>query len=420
MPTSAPCASSFIGDVALRRGSTTEIVVVADAGVCVSTNGGATGLPAFAPGSGFSPVSIAYSSTGTVYAAGSDNIGPKIYKSAGGVGWTAATAPAGFSRVVGIFVAPSNASRLYALGDFNQLATSPDAGATWTAVALPTTCTLNSLGSTNVALAIATSSETTAWLGCREGVIKATNATVASPAWTTLSAPSGLTTNGVDGVTVRTLALHSSYPGTPSVWVGTQDAGLFATSNDGAAWTAIDQNFASLNIRALATHPRDTVPSVVLAGQGDSNSPSRPAWKLPSGASTWTASANGLNAEQLRALSIDVTTTDNNSLTSEAFTVYGVGRSENFTTPRDGGIYKSTNAGASWVTIDNGIPFDAASPPRRSMGTVRAVTLDPRSCAAPPPSGPCAAGAGPLQTAYVGGSGRQNVAAGTYAVRRRQ
>lgn len=418
VPSSPPCGSSSVGDVALRRGSTTDIVVNAFPSVCVSTNGGATWLPAFAPGSGFNPVSIAYSSTGTVYAAGDDSMGPKVYKSAGGVGWIAAAAPAGFGRVVGIFVAPSNSSRLYALGDFNQLATSPDAGATWSAVALPATCTLNSLGSTNYALAIATTSEATAWLGCREGVIKATNATVASPAWTTLSAPAGLTTNGVDGVTVRTLAIHASYPGTPSVWVGTQDAGLFATSNDGAAWTAINQNFASLNIRALATHPRDTVPSVVLAGQGDSNSPSRPLWKLLDGAGVWAPSASGLNAEQLRALSIDATTTDNNVLTSEDFTVFGVGRSDIFTTPSDGGIYKSTNAGVSWTTIDNGIPFNTAIPPRRSMGTVRAVSMDARSCAVPPPSGPCNSGSGPLQTLYVGGSGRINFSTGDYVAAR--
>ncbi len=417
VPTSAPCVSTYLGDVALRRGSTTEIAVMVDNGVCVSNTGGASWLPVFAPGSGFGIFSLAYSSAGVVYASGGDDTGARLYKSAGGVGWTAAATPAGFGSVLGIFVAPGNANRLYAL-DYNKLATSADAGATWNAVALPATCTLASLGSSNVGLAIATSSDAAVWVGCREGVVKTTNATVASPVWTSLAAAAGLTTNGIDGVSVRTLALRADYPATPSVWIGTQDAGLFATSNDGTTWTAINQNFASLNIRAIAPHPRDTVASVVLAGQGDSSSPGRPLWISPNGTGTWSSSMNGLNAEQLRALAIDATTTDNSTLTSELFTVYGVGRSENFTTPGDGGIYKSIDAGANWATIDNGIPFDTGSPSRRTMGTVRALALDPRSCVSPPPTGPCPSGVAHLQTLYVGGSGRQNLAAGTYLAAR--
>ena len=401
----------------MRRGSATDVALLIDDGVCVSTNGGASWLPPFHPAPVFSPYTIAYSSSGAIYAGGYDATGARLYKSVNGVGWIAIATPVGFASVTGVVAAPSNPDRLYAL-DFNQLATSADAGATWLTVALPATCQLSSSGSSNAGVTVAPSSETSVWLACREGLIKTGNATVANPVWTYVSASSGLTTNGTDGVTVSTIAIHTAYPGTPSVWVGTQDAGLFATNNDGASWTPINQNFASLNIRAIATHPRDTTPSVVLAGQGDSSSPGRALWKSPDGGMVWSPSISGLNAEQLRALTIDATTTDDVSLNSEDFTVYGVGRSDNFTTPGDGGIYKSTNAGNTWTTIDNGIPTDTGFPPRRSMGTVRAVTLDPRSCAAPPVSGPCVFGSGPLQTVYVGGSGRQNFSSGTYLAAR--
>ncbi|MGB0132276.1 WD40/YVTN/BNR-like repeat-containing protein, partial [Dokdonella sp.] len=97
---------------------------------------------------------------------------------------------------------------------------------------------------------------------------------------------------------------------------------------------------------------------------------------------------------------IDPTTVDSNPFNAENFTVYAAGRSEGYPLlgGADGGIYKSTDAGASWTTIDNGIATISGNP---YMGTVRAIVLDPQSCTSPP----CAAGSDPLQSVYVAGSG---------------
>src|SRR5690606_13320417 len=102
---------------------------------------------------------------------------------------------------------------------------------------------------------------------------------------------------------------------------------------------------------------------------------------------SWLASMSGLNAEQIRSMAIDPTTVDNDLFTAENFTVYASGRSERIPMllSRDGGIYKSTDAGTTWTTIDNGIASVGGTP---FMGTVRTLVLDPQSCAAPP----CVAG----------------------------
>lgn len=418
VPTSLPCSAAYLIDVAMRPGFPDRVVVTTDSGACVSSNGGASWLSGFAPGSSFNARRVAYATDGTLYVTGVDSVGSKLFKSTdGGVSWSALALPGTIANPTTLAIADSDSARLYVRAS-SALATSANAGVSWTSVSLPADCGNVSLGAADYSLAVSATSATTLLVGCREGYAKTTNASVAAPVWTRVSTPTGLTPNGSDGASVNAFALHPNYPAVGTMLVGTLDAGLFSTASDGAAWSIINQGFASLNIRALAAHPRDTGASVVLAGQGDAAGPSRPLWKSPDGTATWAASISGLGARQLRALAIDPTTTDSNPLTAEAFTVYGVGRADPYTTPGDGGIYKSTNAGTSWTTIDNGIPFDTAAPPRRNMGTVRAVALDPRSCAAPPPSGPCPAGSGPLQTVYVGGSGRPNLSAGTFVAAR--
>src|SRR5690606_9551540 len=57
---------------------------------------------------------------------------------------------------------------------------------------------------------------------------------------------------------------------------------------------------------------------------------------------------------------------------------------------------------------DNGIALVGGTP---TMGIARAIVLDPRSCAAPPTSGPCPPGSGPLQTLFAVGSGRVDYSA---------
>jgi photosystem II stability/assembly factor-like uncharacterized protein len=108
------------------------------------------------------------------------------------------------------------------------------------------------------------------------------------------------------------------------------------------------------------------------------------------GGNSWSALDLGaVRAAFVNDLAID--RTDSNRL-------YAVGGSWLNATTANGGIYRSVDGGANWTVIDAGLPppQTAGSTP---IGRVRKVALDPRSCLAPPPTGPCVSG--PLRTGYV-------------------
>src|SRR5690606_33914815 len=81
---------------------------------------------------------------------------------------------------------------------------------------------------------------------------------------------------------------------------------------------------------------------------------------------------------------------------------------------RNGGLYRSSDGGNTWSTIDAGLPLHPSfgTP---FVGTVRALALDPRSCASPPPAGPCITG--PLQTLYATANGVVDGSTGTASFR---
>ncbi len=410
VPVSALPADTYIRHVALRRGTTNDLAIATNRGILVSNNGGSTWSGAAASIADVEFSRVAYATDGTLYAVVAypdPGIlgGAVVMRSTdAGVTWNPTPAqPATFGQASVLTSSPANPLHLAAGGGFSDLEFSTDGGATWAPRALPAS------GAGCGQVLAYTPHPTNAlggFLACRDnGVHSTTNLGVASPAWTTWTPANGLSANGTDPVQANVIAVHPAFASTAHLWLGASDGGLFRSTNGGTTWAAINVGFESVNIRALAAHPVDTGPgAIVLAGQGDTASTTRAILKSPDGGTTWETANSGLNAEQVRSLAIDPTTVDANPLTTEAFTVYAGGRSERIPTSatKDGGIYKSIDAGATWMTIDNGIAIVNGA---RDMGTVRTVALDPRSCATPPPSGPCPIGSGPLQTVFAAGSG---------------
>lgn len=409
VPVAALPGDVFITDLSLQRGSSNNLAVVASDGAYVSANGGSTW-------SGPNPVSTTarfekaqYASDGTIYL-GISEPDPGVFGGAfvlrsldGGVNWNATPSqPGSIGRVTLLVSSPAAALTLLA-SDGLGLSISTDGGATWAARNVP-----NTGGSCGSVLSITAhpSDPLSAYVACRNtGVHSTSTLNLVGPSWTAIST---VTANGVDPVQASAVVVHPNFAVTPSLWISTTDGGMFLSINSGASWNPINQNFQSFNVRALATHPVDTgVNSVILAGQGDSFTTNHPIMRSADSGGTWETATSGLNAEQIRSIAIDPTTVDIDPLSAEAFTAYAGGRSERLPLAlnKDGGIYKSIDGGNSWTTIDNGI---ATVNGARDMGTVRTVALDPRSCAAPPPTGPCPIGAGPLQTLLAAGSGVPN------------
>ncbi|MDN5924858.1 MAG: hypothetical protein L0H70_07655, partial [Xanthomonadales bacterium] len=210
----------------------------------------------------------------------------------------------------------------------------------------------------------------------------------------------GLTTNGSAVPSVDSIAIHPYYPGTPRIWVGTNNAGIYQSSNDGASWSESNDGLAATLIRALAVHPNDG--ARMYAGFGDAFDPS-PAFYRSNTVGNFVASNAGLNAYELRGMVIDPTTAATIGSTVIYAVGYGFDWSAGVPMHQNSGIYKSFDAGLSWSTLSGGLPANPYDPASHFAGTLRVIALDPRSCASPPPSGPCLSG--PLQTAYIGGGG---------------
>jgi photosystem II stability/assembly factor-like uncharacterized protein len=248
----------------------------------------------------------------------------------------------------------------------------------------------------------------------------------------------GLTSNPsyVDGsaraVTVQPVMFNASpdFPGPgSSLWLSTYGDGLFRSLDGGTSWSTSHIGLRAANIRALAVHPNALTASPttgagrnIYAGFGDTFFASPALYRSVDGGGSWNPLNTGLRASLLRALAFDPTSAGvgsggppppvNNA------TIYAAGRASLIGTPeryRESGLYKSTNAGLSWSVLDGGLPrFGVAPNDYADLGTVRGLALDPRSCAAPPPSGSCTSG--PLQTLYAVADGTRITSVDTTSV----
>ena len=397
--------NSFINDVTVQRGTSDHIAIATSAGAYVSTNAGSTWTGPGVTGNGTNFTKIAYAANGSLYL-GTDSSNPAAFGGAsvlkstdGGASWTPLAAqPPGLNGIFLLAVSPVDPQRIFASG--TSLATSSDGGASWSTVALPAA----GAGCSSVmAITPNPSSAAGLFVGCPEnGIHFSPDVTLPAPVWTDWSVANGLTPNGTEPAQASDIAVHPAYPATPTIWTGTLDSGLYRTINGGSSWSPVNNGYQSSDIRSLAPHPLDqsVAGAVLLAGYGDALGPTTAIYKSSDGGASWLASLDGLNAQEIRSLAIDPTTVDSSPFTAENFTVYATGRSPPGIS-RNGGIYKSTDAGATWTTIDNGIASVSGA---RNMGKVRVVALDLQSCAAPP----CVAGSSPLQTLYVAGSGVQD------------
>ncbi|TDR48466.1 photosystem II stability/assembly factor-like uncharacterized protein [Tahibacter aquaticus] len=415
VPVTPPSAVDFINHLSLRRAGSNALLAASYNSLFVSSDGGGSwSAPGAVLGSN-QYTAVDYAADGTLYAglAYSDAAtfsGAIVLRSTtGGASWAPTPAqPGGLGGIDHIVSSPGTPLRLFASDGVN-LVTSSNGGSSWSGIALPeagTACGVINQIAANPSVASGLI------VGCSaRGLLVTADATVASPVWQTYDASNGFTANGTQPPQLSAIAVHANFATTPSIWAGAGDGGLLATTTGGSCWSAINNGFQSTNIRALATHPVDTGNGAVfLAGYGDSTTTIRALYKSADSGGSWNPSNNGLNAEQIRSIAIDPTTVDSDPLTAENFTVYAAGRSERIpdAAAKDGGIYKSSNAGASWSTIDSGIAVVNGRP---DMGTARTIALDPRSCLTPPASGPCVIGSGGLRKIFVTGGGRANLTA---------
>ena len=127
--------------------------------------------------------------------------------------------------------------------------------------------------------------------------------------------------------------------------------------------------FTAQQIRAVASNTLDRV----HVGVSDSFGATLVSFLSPNNGASWGAANGGLEADQFRALVVDPNDSD---------VIYAGGRFDpkpdntGTTVPGNGGLYKSTNGGLNWTTIDSGIPLTAPPFAFSLFGTVRDVAID--------------------------------------------
>jgi photosystem II stability/assembly factor-like uncharacterized protein len=141
------------------------------------------------------------------------------------------------------------------------------------------------------------------------------------------------------GGRVTAIAVH---PTTPSVlWIGAADGGILKTTNSGTNWTPLTDDFGSLSIGALAIHPTD--PTFLLAGTGEANASGDSydgigILKTTDGGNTW--AVTGLpESQRIGRIAFDPVNPSR---------IHVAVSGSLFTKGPQRGMYRSTDAGATW------------------------------------------------------------------------
>ena len=135
---------------------------------------------------------------------------------------------------------------------------------------------------------------------------------------------------GPDGGFILALAVDPRTPAT--VYAGTQNGGLFKTTNGGRSWKNAHVGLADSAVNALAIDPTNS--KTLYAGTDDG------LFKSTNGGASWSAASNGLPQAPVADLVIDPVTPT--TLYAGVFLITG-----------GGGVFKSTNGGASWIAVSS-------------------------------------------------------------------
>jgi photosystem II stability/assembly factor-like uncharacterized protein len=312
-------------------------------GVYQSTNSGASWT---AIGSGL-PLDVIVASlvidptTPTTLYAGTNGSG--VYRSTNSGGnWTAVNngLTGNDLSIRGVAIDPHTPSTLYA-GTGSGVFKSIDSGGSWSAI--------NS-GLTNRgvnALAIDPETPSTLYAGAGLDCPPSGGGCSGGGVFQSTDSSTSWTATDTGLPTDTTVSAVAIDPRTPSTLYAGTDSGVFQSTNSGAGWAAVNSGLTDLNITALAIDPH--MPSTLYAGAGLHCAPfgggcsGGGVFRSTDSGASWTPIDTGLAADAMivSCLAIDPVTPS----TLYAGTV--------------GGVFKSTNSGDSWTAVNNGLNIAA-------------------------------------------------------------
>ncbi len=249
--------------------------------------------------------------------------------------------------------------RVWAIPAFGgEVARSDDSGLTWTAT---------SFVSGN-RISVNPSDNTEVYVAGGEGLFYTTDD---GANWTQVL--SGFVGNDLLQPARSTDVVHNPF-NTPIQLAGTFNNGVYRRNALPPLDTFVPQisGYTAQQIRAIASNTLDRV----HVGVSDSSGATYVSFRSIDNGTTWSTANSGLDADQFRAVVVDPNDSD---------VIYAGGRfdpkSDNLgnPVPGNGGLFKSTNAGLNWSTIDNGIPLTSPPFAFSLFSTVRDIAIDPGS-----------------------------------------
>ena len=372
---------------------TPSTVYAAGGGIFKSTDGGGswneidTGLPLGSGQMPFSSLALDPTAPSTIYAGYFAYSGPKgaIYKSTnGGATWDAADAGLTSIDVRVLAIDPVNATTLYTAAGTDAFK-SVDGGASWTRLfrfqianstfpfagfdaddAIVRSLLVDFIDA-NVLYA-----ETARTDGGATGDKLVFKTTDGGASWSADISPAlGIFGAGdLDGrVTGYMLSMVLDPTDQNTLYVGdTVNLGILKSNDGGANWSSVwgRTTGPQASVRALVIDP--TKPTTLYAGTGGSSfefplSRSGGVFKSTDGGASWNSA--GLGDTAVTVLAIDP---------ANSSTLYA-GTGNDYSAPQGfRGMFKSTDGGASWLPINNGLAglFDTRS-------SITAVVIDPRN-----------------------------------------
>jgi photosystem II stability/assembly factor-like uncharacterized protein len=293
-------------------------------GIFKSTNGGASWSQSFSAGAAVNVLAIDPLTPTTLYAgtitAGTPGRG--VYKTTnGGASWIQSISGLGSLQVYALAVDPTTPAIVYAATFGGGLFRSSNAGASWSAS--------NQGGLTDpflLAVTVDPKSPTTVYVGTlNSGIFKSTNGGASwSPSNAGLPSAATITALAIDPLTPLTL------------YAGLNGDGVFNTVNGGAGWSSKNASLAAALVLALAA---DRQTGTLYAGTLREG-----VFKSSNGGASWGASTGGITDPTVNVLAVNPLTATTLFAGTSQSSLFISGGSN----PGTGGIFRSTNGGATW------------------------------------------------------------------------
>jgi photosystem II stability/assembly factor-like uncharacterized protein len=159
--------------------------------------------------------------------------------------------------------------------------------------------------------------------------------------------------NGITNLTVQAIAISKNNPqylfaGTSQTGAG---AGVYKTTDGGTLWTQINNGIvepSGLGVQALMVHPND--PNIAWVAIFPSVDVVNGLYKTTDGGANWFPITNGIGTIK-NFLSFAMSPTDPNTIYAGSSFAVTLNQGPSV-------IYKSTDGGANWVLSSNGLPTD--------------------------------------------------------------